>query len=241
MTFNGNITVKQTGYSSLHIDKYDEDYRIPVFDAKVKGFLSGRLYPELSGTYSIVSSSGYVSKLSFCGSGFFSGQRNHFSASVYHKEEGPRKSIYTLDGEWSGEYSVYESVNGCAIDICDVNAAKRVPALLKPLQNQDPWETRRAWAGVLEALKKGDLAAASAKKASLEEAQRRIRKREAAKGVKWKPVFFFQTENPVLTRQNTKLVESGIAIEKPQGLWKADKKKIRTYNKPYHGSLMPTG
>ena len=240
MTFNGNITVKQTGYSSLHIDKYDEDYRIPVFDAKVKGFLSGRLYPELSGTYSIVSSSGYVSELSFCGSGFFSGERNHFSASIYHTKNGPEKPIYRLDGEWSGEYAVYVTAKGCAIGTCDVNATKRAPALLKPLQNQDPWETRRAWAGVLEALKKGDLAAASVKKATLEEAQRRMRKREAAKGVTWKPLFF-QTENPGLNRPNTKLVESAIKVEEPQGLWKADKKKIRTYKKPYHGLLTPSG
>lgn len=47
MTFNGNINVKQTDHAMVHIDRYDEDYLIPIPDAKVKGFLAGHLYPEL--------------------------------------------------------------------------------------------------------------------------------------------------------------------------------------------------
>ncbi len=65
MTFNGTISIVQTGHAVLHIDKYEEDHLIFLPNAKVKGFLSGCLYPELTGTYHIVSSSGYITVLRF--------------------------------------------------------------------------------------------------------------------------------------------------------------------------------
>jgi hypothetical protein len=69
MKFAGSIDVKQAGHALVHIDKYDEDHLIPLPNLRVKGFLSGRLCPELYGVYHIVSSSGYVSELRFEGDG----------------------------------------------------------------------------------------------------------------------------------------------------------------------------
>ncbi|KAF3278755.1 hypothetical protein TWF970_004306 [Orbilia oligospora] len=76
MSFSGSLKVKQTGYAIIHLDKYDEDYLIPFPDCQVKGFLSGKLYPELGGTVHLTSSSGYVSEISFSGEGVFSDARN---------------------------------------------------------------------------------------------------------------------------------------------------------------------
>lgn len=70
MTFSTSINIKQTGHAVLHIDKYDEDYLIPFPDVKVKGFLSGTLYPELDGTYHIISSD-FISEMKFSGKGLF--------------------------------------------------------------------------------------------------------------------------------------------------------------------------
>jgi oxysterol-binding protein-related protein 9/10/11 len=69
MTFNSSIGIKQFGHALVHIDRYNEDFLIPMPDVKVKGFLSGQLYPEIEGTYYIVSSSGFVSELNFSGAG----------------------------------------------------------------------------------------------------------------------------------------------------------------------------
>ncbi|RSM05683.1 hypothetical protein CEP52_006196 [Fusarium oligoseptatum] len=65
MTFNGNINIRQIGHAIIHIDKFDEDYLVPLPNVLVRGFLSACLYPEIIGTYSIVSSSGYVSEINF--------------------------------------------------------------------------------------------------------------------------------------------------------------------------------
>ncbi|RSL86695.1 hypothetical protein CEP51_002656 [Fusarium floridanum] len=100
MTFNGNINIRQIGHAIIRIDKFDEDYLVPLPNVLVRGFLSACLYPEIIGTYSIVSSSGYVSEINFSGTGFFRGKRNYFEARVYHKDK-PKKSCFKLSGIWS--------------------------------------------------------------------------------------------------------------------------------------------
>ena len=72
---------------------------IPLSDAKVKGFLSGHLYPELSGTYQIISSTGFVSEIRFFGQGFFSGTRNSFEAKMYRREDTTKSPIYNVKGQ----------------------------------------------------------------------------------------------------------------------------------------------
>ena len=235
ITFNGNINVKQTGRALLHIDEYDEDYQIPIMDAKVKGFLSGRVYPELSGTYSIVSSSGYISEVKFCGQGYLTGQKNHFTASIYHRSrrESP---IYTMCGEWNGKYKIYDCAKACDIETCNTNSTEKRPVILPSLPSQDPWETRRAWDGVLKALHKGDMQTTSSQKTKLEEAQRRMRRREAAKGVQWKPIFFYQAKDTATAEKANKA-----GVEKSHRVWKADRNKAMSRRAPYHGSLTPMG
>ena len=159
MTFNGNINIKQKGQSVVHIDRYDEVYLIPLVDAKVKGFLSGQLYPELSGSYKIVSSSGYISEMSFCGSGFFTSQRNCFSARTYHADKGFGSPIYTLQGQWCDKFQIYDCIKETVFEECDINIPKSVSCILPPQEEQDPWETRKAWQKVREALEKGEMSA----------------------------------------------------------------------------------
>nr|GFD56721.1 hypothetical protein [Tanacetum cinerariifolium] len=36
ITFSGSVSIKQKGYAMLHIDKYNEDYLMPVPNVKIK-------------------------------------------------------------------------------------------------------------------------------------------------------------------------------------------------------------
>jgi len=65
MSFSGSLNVKQTSYAVLHLDKYNEDYLMLFPHCKVKGFLSGSLYPELGGTCQIISSTSFVLEINF--------------------------------------------------------------------------------------------------------------------------------------------------------------------------------
>ena len=45
ITFSGNVSIKQMGYAIVHVDKYDEDYLLPLPNIKVKGLLGGVPHP----------------------------------------------------------------------------------------------------------------------------------------------------------------------------------------------------
>lgn len=187
MTFNGNINIKQIGHAIIHIDKFDEDYLVPLPNVLVRGFLSACLYPEIIGTYSIVSSSGYVSEINFSGTGFFRGKRNYFEARVYHKDK-PKKSCFKLSGIWSDGWKITDG-DGKLLESYDASAVP-VPISIDPLEEQDHRESRNAWKDVISALERGNYRAASAAKNDIEEAQRQKRREEARQGKTWKPLLF---------------------------------------------------
>ncbi len=67
---------------------------------KVQGILTGSPYPELQGSYSIVSSSGYTAVIDFSGKRMLglAGQKNHMHAAVYAPEDKTHKeAIYDAE------------------------------------------------------------------------------------------------------------------------------------------------
>lgn len=114
-----------------------------------------------------------------------------------------------------------------------------------PLDEQDPWESRRAWRGVIAALNRGDMQATSDEKAKVENGQREMRKREKEQGTAeaegWEATFFSNvTGDPVFDRL-AKPVAAELGKDKTVGVWKFDHDKARRARKPYQGDLTPTG
>ncbi|CCF35284.1 Kes1 protein, partial [Colletotrichum higginsianum] len=99
MTFSSSVNIRQVGHAVLHIDRYDEDYLIPLPEVKVLG------------TYYVVSNTGYVSEIKFSGSGVFRGKKNSFEARVYHKND-KKNTIYELQGCWSEGWTVKDARTG---------------------------------------------------------------------------------------------------------------------------------
>ncbi|ROV96294.1 hypothetical protein VMCG_07730 [Cytospora schulzeri] len=192
MTFSSSVDIRQIGHAILHIDEYDEDFLIPLPDVKVRGFLSGRLYPEVLGTYTIVSSSGYVSEMSFSGAGVFRGKKNAFEVKMYRKDDPKKTPIYEVSGVWSEGWTVKDSRTGEILEKYDVDAVDNRPAPMDidPIDEQDPWESRRAWGGVIDALNRGDFRETVAEKSRLEQAQRQMRVKEKRNGETWEPLLF---------------------------------------------------
>lgn len=242
VTFNGNINIRQTGHAILHIDRYNEDYLIPLPNVKVKGFLTGTPYPELLGTYHIISSSGFTAEVNFSESGYFYGERNRFAASIYRTADSGKRGIYTASGQWSGKFTFRDEKTGRHIETCDVNATRPALLNLPDMEKQDPWESRKAWQKVIEALKKGDVQSTITEKSKLEEAQRLLRKREASAGITWQPALFRQREDghPVFHQLAS---SQGIRLQadKTKGVWQFNRSGARSATKPYHGSLTPFG
>ena len=240
MSFSGSLNVKQIGHAMLHIDKYDEDYLIPMLDFKIRGILSGRLYPELNGTYHIISSSGFVSEISFSGQGFFSGIKNSFEAKIYHREDETKSPFYTASGQWSGEFTI-KDLNNTIIETYIPGSIPPAPLHIADLADQDPWETRNAWKDVLNALDDGDLQRIVNEKSKLEEAQRAIRKKEIVQHIKWEPKFFSSTKEDSLFDKLASATGWQLHSEMTKGVWKFDTEKAEQATKPYHGGLTPFG
>ena len=98
-------------------------------------------------------------------------------------------------------------------------------------------------ADVIAALKKGDMQATITAKSKLENAQRALRRTEAADGTKWEPLYFSSRRrggHPVFealaARQAIKLDP-----DKTAGVWRFDREKARKVAQPYRGMLTPFG
>jgi len=240
ITFSGSVSIKQKGYAILHIDKYNEDYLMPVPNVKVKGILGGRPYPELQGDYSLISSTGYVSQINFAGKSWFGGgQKNGFEAKMFHVDR-PEETLYSATGVWNGESTFEDARTGKEIERLDFATLKTLPLHIEDISEQDPWESRRAWADVIAALRRGDMKTAASAKSIVEQGQREMRKDEAANGSTWKTRFFKPVDRDEIFDTLSKHDTSSFTVDREGGIWKVDKEAIVTAQKPYHGNLLPT-
>jgi hypothetical protein len=240
ISFSGSVNVRQIGHAILHLDAYDEDYLIPLPNVKIKGILSGTLYPELSGQYHIVSSSGFVAEIDFSGKGFLSGKKNGVDAILY-QEEDKSNPLFAVSGQWNDQITIQEGNGDAEIETIDVRSLASTPMHIDSLEDQDDWESRKAWAGVIAALNEGDMQKTVDEKSKVEQAQRELRELEESKGVKWEPLFFKSTtDDPVFER--LKQTEQELHADKTVGVWKFNRERWeKGVEKPFHGTLRPDG
>jgi hypothetical protein len=239
ITFNGSVNIRQIGHAILHLDKWDEDFLIPLPNVKVKGLLSGTPYPELSGSYSIASSSGFVSEIDFSGKGFFSGAKNSFQARVY-EDVHRTKLLYKVSGNWNDKFTIFDVVEDKEIETYDSANQPSTRIHVEDIEDQDPWESRRAWRGVIESLNKGDMSGTSREKAKVEQGQRNMRKEEERKGKKWKPAFYRQQNGDPVFEKLAAMVGAKLEADKTMGVWKLDGDAVKNLKKPYHADIVPT-
>ncbi|KAH8169629.1 oxysterol-binding protein [Sarocladium implicatum] len=229
MGFNGNVEIKQVGHAVMHIDRYDEDYLIPLPNVKVKGFMSGRMYPELK----------------FSGAGLAWGAKNSVSARLYHKSD-PKTTLYEAEGCWSGKWSIKDVRTDEVVEAWDPNLPENKPAPMEltPLPSQDPWESRRAWAAVRSAIEANDFTSVVREKSKVEQAQRDMRARERARGKAWKPLFFKSLkgeEHDVFWKLTEGFGEWKLEEERTKGVWRVDENKLKVAERPFRRELTPDG
>ncbi|KAF3026725.1 hypothetical protein E8E14_014761 [Neopestalotiopsis sp. 37M] len=246
MTFTGNINIRQVGHAIVHIDAHDEDHLVGFPDANVKGFLSGRLYPELTGTRYVVSSSGFISEVKFSGTSLFGrGESNHFEATMYRRGDAEKRPLYVASGRWSDTFTIRDARTSAVVEEYDTNAAfaSPTPAALPALEDQDAWESRRAWQHVQSALRAGDIGTASAEKSKIEKAQRRMRAEEGQAGTTWAPLLFRRHQGGDYERFTRLAAGTGWALESERtfGVWRVDLDKARTLKRPFRADLTPVG
>ncbi|KAF5667319.1 KES1-like protein [Fusarium heterosporum] len=186
------VAVRQTGYAIIKDDKHDEQSVMTMPTILVKGVATGSPYPELEGPSYITSSSGYLTKIEFHGKnrlGF--GQKNQVVAEVF-APDNRNKPLYRITGQWTGTLTIEDS-SKTTLEEFHVDQIPISPLGVAPIEEQTPWESRRAWWKVTEAIKHHDIEKVYAHKSAIEDSQRRRRLEEEKKDVKWNRLFFSQS------------------------------------------------
>lgn len=245
ITFSGSVNVRQTGHAVLRLDEWEEDYLVPLPDVKVKGILTGGPYPELSGTYRIVSSSGCVAEVDFTGKGVLGlgGQKNHVQAAVYgasNEGEAKKKPLYSAEGNWTESFTFTDS-EGKTIDKYDVASAPVTECRTAPLDEQDAWESRKAWHGVIDAIHVGDMQRVSDSKSALENAQRGLRKESGTSEEEWRPLFFRKEDRDPVAEKLLEAVGESLDVDATCGIWRFDVEKATSLDRPWRAQLTPHG
>lgn len=243
MNFTGVLNVNQTGHSMFYLDGFEEQFLIPFPSFKVKGFFSAHLYPEIYGTYHVVSSSGFISEITYSGRGLFGGTKNRVDAKMYQRDDESKTPLYIVSGCWSESFTIYDGATGDLIDTWVPE--DHPPSTLEevPVSQQDAWESRCAWKEVIAALKAGDFWRAASEKSKVENAQRSLRKADPDYVSKWEPLFFTASHEP---RPDFEALASAVPgweihSSKTKGVWRFDKQKAGYAQRPYHGGLDPIG
>jgi hypothetical protein len=205
----------------------------------IESLIYGTPFVELEKTAKIVSSSGYVAKIDFSGKGWLSGKKNTFTASLHKASEGEKKPLYTIDGQWSNTFTIKDARTKEVIDKWVVNDNKTTPLELAPVEEQDLYESRRAWKEVAENIQGGNMDAVSAHKSRIENAQRELRRAEQSEGREWERRFFNrieeQDDDPLFQKLAAELGISGnLEGDKTGGIWRFDAAKAADAKAPYH-------
>lgn len=244
--FSSTVHIDRKGYSVLHIDAFDEDYLITMPKIHVEGLMSASLSPELSGSSYIRSSSGYTAKIDYSYKGWLGGKRNSFKALLLKDGVDGRKSepLYEAEGVWSGEYTVKDVRSKILVEKIDVAKLERSPFMVKPLEEQNPLESRRAWQHVAAAIDEADMFTIGKEKSKIENEQRELRRVEKVEGREFERRYFSKSgEDVVAERLMEDLEGAQVGMKKldveggVSGLWLWDENKFEIMERARRGGL----
>lgn len=212
--------MRQVGCALLYLDKWNEDYLITFPRLHIEGLLSGFPFPELEKCTYITSSSGYTARIDFSGRGWLRGIKNSVHAKL--SRDGDSEPLYTIDGQWTGSFTIRDAVSGAEIELYDTRTSPISRLTVAPLEQQGSLESRRAWSAVAEAIRKGNLRTVSIEKSKIEVAQRQLRAQEQSQGVKWEQRYFSRVQSDPLLDELFAKVGTGVGTDETGGIWKWD-------------------
>ncbi|KAL6925419.1 hypothetical protein ACO0SA_000014 [Hanseniaspora valbyensis] len=190
------LSVKQFGHALLKIGDFNE-YLLTLPSLHIEGLIAASPYVELDGKSFIQGSFGHFAVIDFFGKGWMSGKKNSFKCKIYNSKSDydcDEKALFVISGQWSGISTIYtgddEKKKKNPQEFYD---ASRIPVeqlQVKPIEEQNEFESRRAWKDVAAAIKEGDFNKIHQTKTVLEEAQRTLRKNEEESGNAWETRWF---------------------------------------------------
>ena len=168
-------------------------------------------------------------------------KKNSFNAILYRNEE-KEKILYEAAGQWNEQFLVRVPLTGENVETVHVETLEATPLRTKAVEEQDPWESRRAWDPVLKGIREGNIGLISEEKTRIEEAQRALRREEGQNGETWPRLFFRRAEKDQVAEELAKTVGESLCEEKTDGIWRfIGLEEAEKVTPPYHEGVLPTG
>eukprot|EP01087_Luapelamoeba_hula_P016150 TRINITY_DN493_c0_g1_i1.p1 TRINITY_DN493_c0_g1~~TRINITY_DN493_c0_g1_i1.p1 ORF type:complete len:431 (+),score=82.73 TRINITY_DN493_c0_g1_i1:239-1531(+) len=176
--FLGNSSsVALEGEGKLHLLEYDEVYTFTFPTVYARGILWGTLLMELSGEiYIKCEKTGYRTDIDFKTKGYFGGEYNKIEGKISHGEVDAKgnwpkklKTCNTFSGYWDGKITIKgeDKKEEVFWDPHDGQTPKE-KMVVRSLDDQSEWDSRKLWLKVTQALHQGDLTVATDEKQVIE-------------------------------------------------------------------------
>eukprot|EP01135_Chromosphaera_perkinsii_P007603 Nk52_evm59s914 gene=Nk52_evmTU59s914 len=182
-----SIGVHNVGQASIQLLDRDEEYILTFPSAYGRSILNVP-WVELGGKTSLIcKKTGYRADIEFLCKPTFGGKPHKISCEVKHVTKP--KSILKVTGEWNGTLT-FNDLNTTEQEVVNLKSLPVIPKIVKPLKEQEPYESRRLWKDVTRALKYKEMDKATAGKHKLEEKQRADAKYRQQNNVVYKQKIF---------------------------------------------------
>ena len=165
-----------------------------------------------------------------------------------------KEVLYSVEGQWTDSFVIKEGASAgkklshsSTVDTFVHKQCPTTPLIVAPLDQQDLYEAKRAWNAVAQAIAKGDMDTTSIEKSKIENAQRELRKKEAAEGREWERAFFTRLQTAggssglgvgapgdKVFETLAKPIGQSVEAEKTGGVWRFDEAKAKAAKAPYH-------
>ncbi|XP_006092899.1 oxysterol-binding protein-related protein 11 [Myotis lucifugus] len=183
-----SIGVTMVGEGILCLLEHGEEYTFSLPCAYARSILTVP-WVELGGKVSVnCAKTGYSASITFHTKPFYGGKLHRVTGEVKHN--GSNTVVCKVQGEWNSvlefTYSNGETKN---VDLTKLAVTKK---RVRPLEQQDPFESRRLWKNVTDSLRESEIDKATEHKRTLEERQRAEERHRIETGTPWKTKYFIK-------------------------------------------------
>lgn len=186
-----SIGVANIGQGVVTLNDLNETYIVTFPNGYGRSILTVP-WIELGGSVTITCpQTNYRSEIEFLTKPFYGGKRNRISAEIFGPNE--KKSFMSITGEWSGamEYKLNDSGAACGPwrakqgPFVNVNQLPVTKKIVRPISEQETFESRKIWSEVTAGLRLNDIERATSAKTTVEQKQRDEAKARKETGEVW--------------------------------------------------------
>ncbi|SCV01368.1 LAME_0G15764g1_1 [Lachancea meyersii CBS 8951] len=173
-------------------DGKPEKYTLSQPNMYARGILFGKMRIEL-GDHMIIKSSKYKIDIEFKTKGFISGTYDVIEGTV---KDHSGNEYYEITGKWNDVMYIKDLRKKSANTVLfDTNKAEPLKPLVRPIEEQGEFESRKLWKKVTEALAKRDHTTATNEKFAIEDEQRQLAKKRLEENSEFHPKLFRPADN----------------------------------------------